>query len=103
MGQNKERISYTLHQKSERGTTSPEDVIAKGRVGPGEEILAVDTETGEMLAADDIDHQLKVRQPYKKWLREQTIRFEAEMKDPFSDLKKLTEQQGWTLTSNYLI
>ena len=78
---------------SEIGTWNyqPEDVIAKGRVGPGE-ILAVDTETGEMLAADDIDHQLKVRQPYKQWLREQTIRFEAEMKDPFSDLKKLTEQ-----------
>ena len=78
---------------SEIGTWNyyPEDVIAKGRVGPGE-ILAVDTETGEILTADDIDHQLKVRQPYKLWLREQTIRFEAEMKDPFSDLKKLTEQ-----------
>ena len=78
---------------SEIGTWDykPEDVIAKGRVGPGE-ILAIDTETGEMLAADDIDHQLKGRQPYKQWLREQTIRFEADMKDPFSDLKQLSEK-----------
>ena len=52
-----------------------EDVVAKGRVGPGE-ILAIDTETGEMLTADDIDHRLKCRKPYKQWLREQTIRFE---------------------------
>ena len=78
---------------SEIGTWDykPEDVIAKGRVGPGE-ILAIDTETGEMLSADDIDHQLKGRQPYKQWLREQTIRFEADMKDPFSDLKQLSEK-----------
>ena len=78
---------------SEIGTWDykPEDVVAKGRVGPGE-ILAIDTETGEMLAADDIDHQLKGRQPYKQWLREQTIRFEADMKDPFSDLKQLSEK-----------
>ena len=39
-----------------------EDVVAKGRVGSGE-ILAIDTETGEMLTADDIDHRLKCRQP----------------------------------------
>jgi len=78
---------------SEVGTWSykPEDVVAKGRVGPGE-LLAVDTETGEVLTADQIDQQLKVRQPYKKWLREQTIRFEADMKDPFSDLRPLSEQ-----------
>ena len=78
---------------SEIGTWNykPEDVVAKGRVGPGE-ILAIDTETGEMLDADDIDHQLKGRQPYKQWLREQTIRFETEMKDPFYDLPKLSER-----------
>ena len=78
---------------SEIGTWDykPEDVVAKGRVGPGE-LLAVDTETGELLTADQVDQQLKSRQPYKKWLREQTIRFEADMKDPFSDLKALSEQ-----------
>ena len=77
---------------SEVGTWGyrPEDVIAKGRVGPGE-LLAVDTQTGQLLTADQIDQQLKTRQPYKKWLREKTIRFEADMKDPFSDLRPLSE------------
>ncbi len=78
---------------SEVGTWDykPEEVVAKGRVGPGE-LLAIDTETGELLTAEQIDNQLKTRQPYKKWLREQTIRFEADMKDPFSDLRPLSEQ-----------
>jgi Glutamate synthase central domain. len=48
--------------------------------------------TGEILTADQIDQQLKSRQPYKKWLREQTIPFEAHMKDPFSDLRALSER-----------
>ena len=78
---------------SEIGTWnySPQDVIAKGRVGPGE-ILAVDTKTGTVLTTDEIDHQLKGRQPYKRWLRNQTIRFETDMKDSFSDLRVLSEQ-----------
>ncbi len=46
----------------------PKDVIAKGRVGPGE-ILAIDTETGEILQAHDIDNKLKTQQPYKQWLK----------------------------------
>jgi glutamate synthase (NADPH/NADH) large chain len=78
---------------SEIGTWryKPEDVIAKGRVGPGE-LLAIDTETGALLTSNQIDRTLKTRQPYKKWLREQTIRFEGSMRDPFSDLKPLSEQ-----------
>jgi glutamate synthase (NADPH/NADH) large chain len=88
----KTRNGY-LTLASEIGTWDyqPEDVVAKGRVGPGE-ILAVDTETGDILTSNQIDQQLKKRQPYKKWLREQTIRFEADMKDPFSDLKTLSER-----------
>ena len=55
---------------------APEDVIGKGRVGPGQ-ILAVDTETGEILHTDDIDNRLKSRHPYKKWLRENALRIQA--------------------------
>lgn len=51
----------------------PEDVIAKGRVGPGQ-ILAVDTETGQVLHSDDIDNRLKSRHPYKQWLRQNALR-----------------------------
>ncbi len=63
---------------SEIGTYSyqPEDVVAKGRIGPGQ-ILAVDTKTGELLHTDDIDNRLKAAQPYKTWLRENAVRVEA--------------------------
>lgn len=54
----------------------PEDVVAKGRVGPGQ-ILAVDTETGEVLQTDEIDRRLKIRKPYKRWLVEKAYRIEA--------------------------
>ncbi|WP_461537727.1 glutamate synthase large subunit [Spongorhabdus nitratireducens] len=54
----------------------PEDVIAKGRVGPGE-MLAIDTETGELLQAHDIDEKLKSSQPYKRWLKQHAHRMES--------------------------
>lgn len=53
-----------------------EDVVAKGRVGPGQ-ILMVDTHTGEVLETDDIDDRLKSRQPYKRWLKEKAQRIEG--------------------------
>ncbi|MGH1484896.1 MAG: glutamate synthase large subunit [Cellvibrionaceae bacterium] len=48
---------------------APEDVVAKGRLGPGQ-ILSVDTLTGELSHTDDIDQQLKSSKPYKQWLEE---------------------------------
>ena len=50
-----------------------EDVVAKGRVGPGQ-LLMVDTHTGELLQSDEIDRRLKAAQPYKRWLRENSQR-----------------------------
>ncbi len=44
------------------------DVIAKGRVGPGQ-VLVVDTHEGKVLHTEDIDQMLKARHPYKHWLR----------------------------------
>ena len=63
---------------SEIGTFDydPLDVVAKGRVGPGQ-ILAVDTHTGEIMHTKDIDDRLKASQPYKKWLRKSAIRLEG--------------------------
>ena len=49
----------------------PEDVVAKGRLKPGE-MLAADTLTGKLLLPKDIDEQLKNRQPYRKWLAKNT-------------------------------
>ena len=58
----------------------PEDVIAKGRVGPGQ-ILAVDTETGQVLDTDAIDSRLKSRHPYKLWLRKHAQRIKSTLED----------------------
>lgn len=58
----------------------PEDVLAKGRVGPGQ-ILAVDTHTGKVLHTDDIDNHLKAQQPYKKWLRQNALRIQSTLDD----------------------
>nr|WP_314491465.1 glutamate synthase large subunit [uncultured Pseudomonas sp.] len=54
----------------------PEDVVAKGRVGPGQ-IFAVDTETGQILDTDAIDNRLKSRHPYKRWLRQHATRIQG--------------------------
>lgn len=63
---------------SEIGTYAykPEDVVKKGRVGPGE-IISIDTETGELLETDAIASKLKTAQPYKQWLKENAIRIES--------------------------
>ncbi|MGD8570082.1 MAG: glutamate synthase large subunit [Gammaproteobacteria bacterium] len=49
---------------------NPEDVVAKGRLKPGE-MIAIDTKTGNLLLPADIDQELKGRNPYRKWLKEQ--------------------------------
>ncbi|MFG0752637.1 glutamate synthase large subunit [Pseudomonas sp. TYF_14] len=58
----------------------PEEVLAKGRVGPGQ-IFAVDTETGQILDTDAIDNRLKSRHPYKRWLRQHATRIQATLTD----------------------
>jgi glutamate synthase (NADPH/NADH) large chain len=56
----------------------PEDIVAQGRVGPGQ-ILSIDTETGEVLHTRDVDEKLKSGQPYKQWLKDNAIRLEQHM------------------------
>ena len=48
---------------------APEDVIAKGRLKPGQ-MIAADTATGRLLLPGDIDRLLKTRQPYRSWLEQ---------------------------------
>jgi len=55
---------------------APEDVVAKGRLGPGQ-ILSVDTEKGELLHTQDIDNLLKQEQPYKQWLKDSALLVES--------------------------
>ena len=56
----------------------PEDVIAKGRVRPGQ-MVAADLETGKFLLPEDIDAELKARHPYKDWLKRHGRRLELGM------------------------
>ena len=44
-----------------------DEVIEKGRVGPGE-MLAIDTYTGKIFNSNAIDDELKIRHPYREWL-----------------------------------
>ncbi|HFE38566.1 MAG TPA: glutamate synthase large subunit, partial [Gammaproteobacteria bacterium] len=46
-----------------------EDVVAKGRLKPGQ-MLAVDTQLGKLISPEEVDDRLSKRQPYKKWLDE---------------------------------
>ena len=50
-----------------------EDVVEKGRLAPGE-MLAIDTEKGEVLLTDQIDHILKDRHPYLSWLKKHSMK-----------------------------
>ena len=91
---------------SEIGTYDykPEDVVSKGRVGPGQ-ILAIDTQEGRLLQADDIDNALKSEKPYKQWLRENAIRIESQLflkkvgDDPISGDELATQQKLHLITN----
>jgi len=58
----------------------PADVISKGRLRPGE-MIAVDTETGELLLPELIDEKLKKRHPYKEWMDKNSIRIASKLED----------------------
>ncbi|MDO4249917.1 MAG: glutamate synthase large subunit [Moraxella sp.] len=49
------------------------EVIAKGRVGPGQ-MLVIDTHSGQILDTKAVGTLLKKAHPYRKWLREESVR-----------------------------
>ncbi len=48
---------------------TPDEVVEKGRVGPGE-LLVIDTQNGRLWSSWDIDNELKARHPYRQWLQQ---------------------------------
>jgi len=58
----------------------PEEILAKGKLGPGE-MLAVDLATSQLLHNSDIDDILKSRAPYKKWLKDGVRYLESDLYD----------------------
>jgi glutamate synthase (NADPH/NADH) large chain len=61
---------------------SADEVIEKGRVGPGE-LLVIDTLHGKIWQSDEIDQDLKARHPYKTWLEQNVKRL-----TPFEELSE---------------
>ncbi len=57
---------------------APASVVAKGKLGPSQ-MMAVDTETGEVLTSAIIDKRLATRQPYKQWLKAHVQRLESHL------------------------
>ncbi|TKB54760.1 glutamate synthase large subunit [Ferrimonas aestuarii] len=46
----------------------PDEVVEKGRVGPGE-LLVLDSFSGTLMRSFEIDQDLKQRHPYEQWMR----------------------------------
>jgi len=59
----------------------PEDVVKKGKLGPGE-ILALDLQTAELLDTKRVDDLLKSRHPYKAWLKKGVRYLQTDLIDP---------------------
>jgi glutamate synthase (NADPH/NADH) large chain len=60
---------------------APEDVVRKGKLGPGE-ILALDLQTSELLDTKRVDDLLKSRHPYKAWLKKGVRYLQTDLIDP---------------------
>jgi glutamate synthase (NADPH/NADH) large chain len=60
---------------------SPEDVVDKGKLGPGE-MLALDLQTAELLDTKRVDDLLKSRHPYKVWLKKGVRYLQTDLIDP---------------------
>jgi len=60
---------------------APEDVVRKGKLGPGD-MIALDLQTGTLLESEDIDQILKSRHPYKTWLKKGVRYLESDLVDP---------------------
>ncbi|WP_413736875.1 glutamate synthase large subunit [Sodalis sp. RH21] len=58
----------------------PDEVVEKGRVGPGE-LMVIDTRNGRILHSAETDNDLKSRHPYKEWMEKNVRRL-----TPFEDL-----------------
>ena len=58
----------------------PDEVVEKGRIGPGE-LMVIDTRIGRILHSAETDHDLKSRHPYKEWMEKNVKRLV-----PFEDL-----------------
>ena len=57
------------------------DVIEKGRLKPGQ-MMAVDTQTGELIMPDEVHQRIKSQHPYKEWLNKNIVRLQSGLTEP---------------------
>ncbi|MBP8098552.1 MAG: glutamate synthase large subunit, partial [Arenimonas sp.] len=60
---------------------APENIVAKGKLGPGE-MLAIDLQEGKLLHSEDIDAINRSRAPFKRWLKQGVTYLTADLIDP---------------------
>ncbi len=65
--------------------TPEEEIVERGRLQSGE-MIGVDLKYGTILKNSDINNYLKGRDPYAKWLNQNTVYLQEYMKDPFSSI-----------------
>ncbi|MBL4782440.1 MAG: glutamate synthase large subunit [Porticoccaceae bacterium] len=71
----------------------PENVVAKGRLGPGD-ILSIDVVDGLIETREEIDHRLSRELPYKSWLKAGVRAIESTMDEDGIELEgSLTREQ----------
>lgn len=52
------------------------DVVEKGRLKPGQ-MMAVDTQTGDIITPDDVHQRIKSQHTYKAWLKNNVVRLKS--------------------------
>src|ERR1700736_2708619 len=60
---------------------APEDVVKKGKLGPGA-LRALDLQNGELMDTRRVDDLLKSRHPYKAWLKKGVRYLQTDLIDP---------------------
>ena len=86
---------------------APEDVVEKGRLGPGA-MLAVDLENGAILHTEEIEKELASRAPYKRWMKQGVRYLDSELVDrhtaaePMDDDTLATYQKMFNLSREEL-
>ncbi|SQI43200.1 Glutamate synthase [NADPH] large chain precursor [Leminorella richardii] len=87
----------------------PDEVLEKGRVGPGE-LLVIDTRTGRILRNNETDNDLKGRHPYLSWMNKNVRRLTPYESLPdervgqreFDDLRLAAYQKQFAYSSEEL-
>lgn len=92
---------------SEVGVVDVEDenVLYKERLSPGK-MLLIDLEKGQIIADEELKHQVATKQPYKEWLERQVMTLESQGEQlTLSNLVERQKAHGYTFedVQKYLV